>query len=298
MPWGKMDDKFHRNRKVRTLRKMPGGREALGVWTYWWSWCLDDPELTGVVPRDELPEADVAAANLLVEVELWDLVSEGYKFHDFNDYNPTKDQVEAKRAADRERMARLRSGASRERVADDVASDSESTSSGPPERVASTRDPVPTHPNPTDQEKEERRTSSPRTRALVDPEVLQVAAHYRSKLSPRASWKLDGTHNRVSRAVAVRKRLDEGYTVADLCRAVDGLAGSEWHRSNGEVDLGLAMAKVDKFIAMAGTPPRSGVAPLPAPTGTLTLERAAELAEDNPQWVKDLEAAAANGVGK
>lgn len=38
MPWGRMDDKFHRNEKVRRLRKIRGGREALGVWVFWWSW--------------------------------------------------------------------------------------------------------------------------------------------------------------------------------------------------------------------------------------------------------------------
>lgn len=144
MPWGKMDDKFHRNRKVRQLRRIEGGREALGVWTYWWSWCLDDPELTGIVPRDELPEADLQAAKLLVDVELWDVVDDGYQFHDFNDYNPTRDQVESKKTADRERMAAKRSHASRE----NVASDSHANPSGRPTRVASTRDPVPSRPDP------------------------------------------------------------------------------------------------------------------------------------------------------
>lgn len=86
MTWGKMDDKFHRNRKVRELRRLKGGREALGDWAHWWSWCLDDPELTGVVPEFELDASERKSAALLVQVGLWDVVDGGYRFHDFRPY--------------------------------------------------------------------------------------------------------------------------------------------------------------------------------------------------------------------
>ncbi len=145
MVWGKMDDKFHRNRKVRELRLKKGGREALGVWSFWWSWCLDDPELTGVVPACELSAGDEKAAKLLVEVGLWDEVDEGYRFHDFHDYNPTREQLDRKREADRTRVASKR-GASRE----DVATDTDATNP----RVASpARVPVPSRPDPSQGEK-------------------------------------------------------------------------------------------------------------------------------------------------
>ncbi len=119
MPWGKMDDKFHRNAKVRALRRMKGGREALGSWVYWWSWCLDDPGLSGFVPTEELPAADLKSAELLVQVGLWERVSDGFLFHDFDKYNPSRKQVDTKRMADRERIAAKRT-ASRENVASDI----------------------------------------------------------------------------------------------------------------------------------------------------------------------------------
>lgn len=144
MPWGKMDDKFHRNAKVRATRKAKGGREALGVWAFWWSWCLDDPELTGIVPEDELPPVDRRAAALLVEVGLWDVVEGGYRFHDFEQYNPSRVDVEAKREADRKRVAEKRA-ASRTNVARDIPATHVATKHG----VASTRDPNPSQPNPT-----------------------------------------------------------------------------------------------------------------------------------------------------
>lgn len=139
MPWGRMDDKFHRNRKVRALRRARGGREALGTWVFWWSWCLDDPELSGVVPAEELDAGEQRAALLLVEAGLWNPVEGGYAFNDFADYNPSRDEIEAKRKADRERVASKRS-ASRAHVACDTPAT--------PTRVASTRDPVPTQPIP------------------------------------------------------------------------------------------------------------------------------------------------------
>lgn len=159
MPWGKMDDKFHRNRKVRELRRSKGGREALGAWVYWWSWCLDDPELTGFVPEDELPPADLKAAELLVEVKLWDRVEGGYVFHDFNDYNPTREKVDHKREADRKRIA-----AKREASRENVARDTEATNERVGERVAASR-PVPSRPDPIPEE-----TTLSLARAIPPPE--------------------------------------------------------------------------------------------------------------------------------
>lgn len=128
MTWGRMDDKFHRNKKVRALRKSQAGRLALGAWSFWWSWCLDDPELDGVVPAEELDTSDLKSAELLVDSELWDRVEGGFRFHDFHDYNPTKKQREHKLESDRQRIAEKRSSeqdvardsrASRKRVANE-----------------------------------------------------------------------------------------------------------------------------------------------------------------------------------
>lgn len=171
MPWGRMDDKFHRNRKVRELRRIKGGREALGTWVYWWSWCLDEPDLVGFVPADELPPADAKAAPLLVEVGLWDEVDGGYQFHDFAEYNPTRQQVEAKKKADRERVAAKREE-TREIVACDIAGDTEPDTPTTNTRVASTRrapasQPIPI-PNP---EEEEKSVSSSRLSLARDREA-------------------------------------------------------------------------------------------------------------------------------
>lgn len=178
MTWGKMDDKFHRNRKVRELRRLKGGREALGDWAFWWSWCLDDAELTGVIPSFELDAAGLRSAKLLVQVGLWDEVEGGYAFHDFHEYNPTKAQREAKKTADRERVSAKRHG-----ISDDVACDISASRDGlagesqeSRERVASTRDPVPSQPVPS--ERESARDGIETSKPLASDDPLQGPRWY------------------------------------------------------------------------------------------------------------------------
>lgn len=109
MSWGKLDDKFHRHTKIRTLRKLKGGNAAIGVWTFWWSWCLDDPSMTGIVPYDEVEGAkDMKSAQLLLDVGLWERRDTGFLFHDFHVYNPTAEQKEAQRKAHAEAQRRHR----------------------------------------------------------------------------------------------------------------------------------------------------------------------------------------------
>lgn len=170
MPWGRMDDKFHRNRKVRDLRRLKGGHEALGRWVYWWSWCLDDPGLTGLVPCGELTAADLRSAELLVSVGLWDRVGDDFQFHDFATYNPSREQLEKKKDADRARIAAARAAekdkgrknvasdncATEQATSDDVANDNPESSSGvaaesqPRDAHASAPAPAPagSHPGP------------------------------------------------------------------------------------------------------------------------------------------------------
>lgn len=190
MPWGKMDDKFHRNPKVRKLRRAKGGMAALGVWSFWWSWCLDDPELSGLVPSDEIETAeDKRAAALLVDVGLWDVVEGGYVFHDFHQYNPTKDQRESKKAYDRDFSAKQRAAAqeqerdsstSSEKVVNDsstirdrVGGESCPARVSPPDPV-----PVPSRPGPLPVRVGDSRQASPAARATWEAYAAAYTARY------------------------------------------------------------------------------------------------------------------------
>lgn len=109
MTWVKLDDGLHRHRKARIA-----GLEAMGLWTMAASWVGD--ELTdGFVPRSVLYGWSPVAHELAERLEvagLWiptvHLGEEGWLFHDWADYNPTKEQVLTRRDAEREKKRRQR----------------------------------------------------------------------------------------------------------------------------------------------------------------------------------------------
>lgn len=116
MAWVRMDDKFPRGRKVkRATRVLGGGKRArariLAVWCDAMAYC--NLNLTdGLYPfdeMDELPDAhpdEVFDAMAVGDEELGPMVERaatGWQFRNYADYQPTKAEVEAKLARDRER---------------------------------------------------------------------------------------------------------------------------------------------------------------------------------------------------
>jgi hypothetical protein len=111
MPWFKIDDTFYRHRKVRKL-----GSEkisAIGLWGLAGTWCAEN--LTdGFVPRSEVVAWDsrFRYAKRLVDVGLWEVADEdgepGWQFHDWAQYQPKGEDVEADREAWRQKKAAWR----------------------------------------------------------------------------------------------------------------------------------------------------------------------------------------------
>lgn len=111
MTWFQVDDCFPDHRKVRLL-----GDDrllAVGLWTLCGSWCGQN--LTdGFVPVEVVDRWDpgLKVAARLVEVKLWRESSlggeSGYRFHDWGEYQLTREEVLKRRADARERMRRYR----------------------------------------------------------------------------------------------------------------------------------------------------------------------------------------------
>ncbi|ADG96532.1 hypothetical protein Srot_0039 [Segniliparus rotundus DSM 44985] len=104
MSWFKVDDGFYAHPKVMGLSD-----GALSLWTLAGTWCAH--QLTdGVVPHAALSmhRGTPERAQELVEAGLWELHPKGHKFHDWEQYQPTKEQVEAEREAAKERMKAAR----------------------------------------------------------------------------------------------------------------------------------------------------------------------------------------------
>lgn len=116
MAWFKVDDKFHSHSKARKV--IADDPAALALWVVAGSWSSDNLQ-DGFVPDHQLPwlipvGADELARKL-VTAGLWRRVRGGYQFHDFDDWNPTADEVQdlRKKRSEAGRRGGLASGKAR-----------------------------------------------------------------------------------------------------------------------------------------------------------------------------------------
>lgn len=99
MAWFKVDDGFYTSPKVLSIPRAHRF-EAIGAWLLIGTWSAD--KMTdGVIPTYILEEYGCADSTIaaLVLSGLWDEVPNGVLFHDWNDYQPTREQLEAKSVA-------------------------------------------------------------------------------------------------------------------------------------------------------------------------------------------------------
>lgn len=104
MAWFKVDDGFWAHPKILMLSD---GAQALWLRAGSWS----SQQLTdGFIPETALPmlRGTVEAATELVSAGMWDRLPDGWGFHDWEKYQPTREQVEGERQATRERLQRWR----------------------------------------------------------------------------------------------------------------------------------------------------------------------------------------------
>ena len=105
MTWFKVDDGFWSHPK--TLALSPS---AIALWVRAGSYC--GKHLTdGYVAAAILPmlQADQDAADELIEAGLWTKAPNGYGFHDWEQYQDTREAVEKRRTAWKERQRKHRS---------------------------------------------------------------------------------------------------------------------------------------------------------------------------------------------
>jgi len=105
MTWFKIDDAFHSHPKTTAT-----SLAALGLWTVAGTWSGD--HLTdGFVPDHMIPLLSRGASQLAEELSakgLWRRVRGGYRFHDWESYQPSRERVTKDRKAAAERQAAYR----------------------------------------------------------------------------------------------------------------------------------------------------------------------------------------------
>jgi hypothetical protein len=104
MPWFKIDDSLWGHPKW--LNASPAAR---ALWVTAGSWCMAQVQ-DGKVPSIVLPMLGGKPKNAaeLVAVGLWEELPDGWLFHDWHDYQPSREQIETDRHAARERQRRAR----------------------------------------------------------------------------------------------------------------------------------------------------------------------------------------------
>ncbi len=104
MTWAKVDDQFHAHRKA--TKAWRGHPRALGLHLLAMSYCaghltdglVDDEFVDEKIPQ---PRERQQATAALVDAELWVREDDGWRIHDWLDFNPSKADVEASRGVDR-----------------------------------------------------------------------------------------------------------------------------------------------------------------------------------------------------
>ncbi len=106
MSWARFDDRYAGNRKIRKAWK--ADRAAVGMHAMSVTYCaqhetdghVDDDWIETMLPVRRERER---VAGVLVEHGLWIRRDDGYEVHDYLKFNPSREKLEAKRAAERAR---------------------------------------------------------------------------------------------------------------------------------------------------------------------------------------------------
>lgn len=142
MAWFKVDDGLAFHEKV-----VAAGNAAMGLWVRAGAWSSDQM-------RDGFIPAHMAAllgtetqARKLVQVRLWHEVEGGYSFHEWEERNPKREQIEAERAAGAERKRLSRARRNGKAVAESLVNGHSHAEASPDAEVGSQRT-DPTRPDP------------------------------------------------------------------------------------------------------------------------------------------------------
>jgi hypothetical protein len=179
VPWFKVDDKFWSHPKTGDLSDA-----ATALWLRAGSWSAG--HLTdGFVPTSKLRlfRGRQRAATELVGAGLWSAAEGGFQFHDWAEYQPSKEQVTAQREATKKRVNAWKDR-SRNGVSDDVrnaypAEEGNAGGNGAPD---------PTRPDPSSKEE-----VMPRKRGSRVPHDFAITAEMRQWAAEEAPLvNLDG----------------------------------------------------------------------------------------------------------
>lgn len=297
MSWFKVDDTFHAHPKVVALEDGAHFAEAMALWILAGTWSsanLTDGHVPRAALRRLVPFKATEAAEELVRVGLWEADGDGYRFHDWADYQPTRDQVESKRAEDAERKRKGRSTRRASPVHPDVQTESARTPSGRPSGVQaeSVRNPaVPTRPDPTrpvlpaGEEEHPSAPAEPPAAPSLGSEIRELEARYVHGLpaEAREAIALSRRNGKVADSVwlnTLRKLAAHPVDVAEFALRTFCEKHADGEKTEAYL-VGIARQEARRRTAggsLGTAPNRAGYAP-PAPPEAFLSTTEAELDE-------------------
>lgn len=109
MTWFRVDDGFSDHPKVHALQESRHWKGAMALWTLAGSWCAKH-EKDGEVPAHTVKRlgGTKQEAEALVSVGLWERTTDGYRFHEWAERNPLREELDAKREKTKSRVSEWR----------------------------------------------------------------------------------------------------------------------------------------------------------------------------------------------
>lgn len=222
MTWFRVDDGLPTNRKLLSIPRRDR-MAAMGLWCVAGAWSSRELH-DGFVPLYLLAEigATTRQANLLTQAGFWIKVDGGWQFKDWQDWQPTRDDVLAKRkkTADKVREWRERNRVTRSEVTEGVTGLQDGY------QPVSNPAPDPTRPVP-----KKKRTSSKTASGLDEeprPEVIELCNHLADRIEENGSKRPEiGKSWRTACRLLIDK---DGRTPEQIRKAIDWSQEDEfWH---------------------------------------------------------------------
>lgn len=108
MAWFKVDDRLHSSAKIMSIPKRQR-LAAVGLWALAGSWCADQ-ETDGAVPSYmiEVFGAPNSVVTALCDARMWEQTPTGFQFINWEEYQPTRAELEDRREQNREKLRKWR----------------------------------------------------------------------------------------------------------------------------------------------------------------------------------------------
>lgn len=277
MVWFKADDRLASSRKVLSIPR-PLRAGAIGLWTLAGTWAAGE-QTDGNVPSYMVEELGGSAelADALVAAGLWHETDDGFVFHDWAEYQPTRAFAEERRSKTAERVRNWR--AKKDSEQPERESDEDVT-----RYTDVSNDDVTLPPYPTrTRTKERERTTSSLASGVADatprPDVEEILDYLDEALRANGS-KPPGRTRRNRDAARLLLDRDE-HTVDQVKRAIDFATRDEFWRSN-VLSMSKLREKYDQLRLAAQRSPRAspGQPQSALATGTQRAMQAAQIGRE------------------